>query len=199
MGAHSHWARSGRSIFLAIRRSGRFRCVPQSYTAEKDRRGFRGSLTMALVEAPLASHDAFKGHVTIETTEAAIWGGRYAAEQVLIHYLPALIADGVACSALLFMVRPLSPLIGLGVGVAGAAAIAAAAMRRIVFRVADVAWAKSTLVVHTTRLRRGPQLSSWRAGTSRRTSIAYESRSTTGRGARLGLTGASKHSNDSPR
>jgi ABC-type transport system involved in cytochrome bd biosynthesis fused ATPase/permease subunit len=100
----------------------------------------RQKLTLAVVTAPLAADPADFGRLPVEQAEAALFEGRYAAEQLLLSQIPALIGDAVACVLLFALVGPMNQMVTFGLLGAGTAAVGFALTRRRAMKRLDHAW-----------------------------------------------------------
>jgi ABC-type multidrug transport system fused ATPase/permease subunit len=109
----------------------------------------REKLTMLIAEAALlsgANGSLFPG----EEAEAAVFEGRYAAEQVMVRHLPPVFAEPAALVVLLAVVQPTgTPVIAGAVALAGAA-IALALLRKVTTSRQKAAWRKHMTVAQGT-------------------------------------------------
>ncbi len=113
--------------------------------SEPAQNALRRKLAMALVAAPFRDPLAAETR-TLEQAEATVFEGRYAAEQVVLKFLPSLIADVLAFSTLVLLVRPLTIPVAVAAAVALAASLTAVFIRRLASVSVDRAWEKHLLV-----------------------------------------------------
>jgi ABC-type bacteriocin/lantibiotic exporter with double-glycine peptidase domain len=109
----------------------------------------REKITMAIAEAALES-GANGTLLPGEEAEAAVFEGRYAAEQTMVRHLPSLFAEPVAALVLLVIVKPTGvPVLAVVVALAGSA-LALGLLRKLTSARQRVAWRNHMTVAQGT-------------------------------------------------